>query len=160
MLAPSAISHHAEFNRAFHMETHPALSPSVDGVDSATRLYNDIRAVFPKAVAEFESRWAAALHALSSSSVAEDGDACTRTEEFDALKRLGPKIIPFVVFKLATDDDGQNLWSVLLCKVSMSCLLRYPAKSSQTMLSRTTLTTSASQAQTRISSRAAVKLLN
>ena len=42
-------------------------------------------------------------------------DACVKTEEFESLQRLGPKIIPFVVFKFVTDAEA-NLQGVFLCK--------------------------------------------
>ncbi|KAK8118163.1 uncharacterized protein PG998_006444 [Apiospora kogelbergensis] len=37
------------------------------------------------------------------------------TDEFNALEKLGPKIIPFVVFKL-TRETTENLLAVVLCE--------------------------------------------
>ncbi|RMD42855.1 hypothetical protein DV735_g2259, partial [Chaetothyriales sp. CBS 134920] len=92
--------------------------PSKEAVKSAEKLYNDIRVAFPKAVSEFESKWTAwetvlqpqtthTTQTISPSTVAG-------TDEFKALERLGPKIIPFIVFKLAT-NTGQDFSGVFLC---------------------------------------------
>lgn len=38
-----------------------------------------------------------------------------RTDEFETLKKQGPKVLAFLVFKLATDVE-QNSYGVFLCK--------------------------------------------
>ncbi|KAI0977520.1 hypothetical protein F4678DRAFT_17712 [Xylaria arbuscula] len=87
---------------------------SQEAVDSANRLYRCIGSLFPVAASEFQSQWAAAHAVCHSQSTTTRDDACIRTPELNALYRLGPKIIPFVVFKLANDNAGQDLWAVLL----------------------------------------------
>jgi hypothetical protein len=105
------------------MATDQISAPSQEAIDSVTMLYNTIHAVFPEAVANFQSKWAAAHTVCHHSQATSARDnACIQTGEFDALKRLGPKILPLVVFKLATDDAGQNLWGVFLCEFSFSSL--------------------------------------
>ncbi|KAI1311512.1 hypothetical protein F5Y03DRAFT_308813 [Xylaria venustula] len=96
------------------MDAQQASAQSQEAVDSATKLYNDIKARFPAAETEFQSSWAAGHAVCRSSSITTKNDTCTRTAEFDALHRLGPKIIPFVVFKLARDNAAQDLWAVFL----------------------------------------------
>ncbi|KAH9901849.1 hypothetical protein F4778DRAFT_737863 [Xylariomycetidae sp. FL2044] len=97
----------------------PPPAPSQEAIDSATKLQAELSEAFPEAVRNFEARWAAA-HAVrhshsSNPGPGADDDACIRTDEFDKVKRLGPKIIPFVVYKLAIDDDAnENLWAVFL----------------------------------------------
>ncbi|RYP53063.1 hypothetical protein DL769_010570 [Monosporascus sp. CRB-8-3] len=92
------------------METDRIFEPSREAPDSASKLYNAVYTAFPEAVTNFESKWAAVHAVCYSKTTSAQDDACIRTDEFDALKRLGPKIIPFVVFKLARDDVDQNLW--------------------------------------------------
>ncbi|KAI0453400.1 hypothetical protein F5B21DRAFT_479945 [Xylaria acuta] len=89
-------------------------TPSQEAVNSAARLYNTIQALFPTAVTEFRSRWAAAQAVCRSPSTSTRDDACIRTNELDVLYRLGPKSIPFVVSKLASDTAGRDLWAVFL----------------------------------------------
>ncbi|KAI0013409.1 hypothetical protein F4779DRAFT_563510 [Xylariaceae sp. FL0662B] len=96
------------------MEAGQISAPSQEAVQSAAKLYSAIQTAFPEAVTDFESKWAAAHVVYHSKTTFARDDACIRTNEFDALKRLGPKIIPFVVFKLARDDAGQNSWGVFL----------------------------------------------
>ncbi|KAI1318721.1 hypothetical protein F5Y16DRAFT_406235 [Xylariaceae sp. FL0255] len=89
-------------------------TPSPAAIKSAVTLYGEMRATFPGATIDFESKWAA-THAVCSSASEDD---CLKREEFEALRRQGPKIIPFIVYKLAkTDDDGQNSWGGFLCKM-------------------------------------------
>ncbi|KAI0193457.1 hypothetical protein F4808DRAFT_442215 [Astrocystis sublimbata] len=92
----------------------PASSPTQEAVDSATKLYLDIEEVFPLAVDQFESRWTAALAVCHTSSAAETDFADLQTEQFAALGRLGPKIMPLVVYKLARDKASQSPWAVSL----------------------------------------------
>ncbi|KAI1346526.1 hypothetical protein F5Y01DRAFT_319662 [Xylaria sp. FL0043] len=98
------------------MEAEQTSVPSREAVDSATKLYNTIREGFPAAVEEFESRWAAARAVCKSQSFtpATGDDTLTRTDQFGALQKLGPKIVPLVVFKLATDPADECSWAVLL----------------------------------------------
>ncbi|KAI1277940.1 hypothetical protein F5Y07DRAFT_362089 [Xylaria sp. FL0933] len=99
------------------MEAEQTSVASQGAVDSATKLYSTMREKFPAAVEEFESRWTVVRAACNSKSITTtttEDDACTRTQEFGALQRLGPKIIPLVVFKLATDSNHQDSWAVFL----------------------------------------------
>ncbi|KAI1851287.1 hypothetical protein JX265_000480 [Neoarthrinium moseri] len=99
------------------METDHNSAPSLAAVESAAKLYNAIQTAFPQAVANFESKWeaAAATHAERySRTISAKDEAYTQTGESDALKRLGPKIIPFVVYKLAKGDSDQDLLGVFL----------------------------------------------
>ena len=107
--------------------------PDRDAIESAQGVYSSIRRTFPEAVTNFESKWTPwqerckeratwarysfvlllrdarkllTLHSL---------DICAQGDEFEALKRLGPKIIPFIVWKLAGDAD-QHPYGVFLCK--------------------------------------------
>ena len=90
-------------------------------------------------------------------------DECTRTDEFQILKKQGPKILPFVVSKLATVAD-QNSYGVFLCK-PCSCSLRYsvtnPAQSTLWKMTRTTAGTQTTYLfPRRLSSGIAVRLLS
>ncbi|GAW20233.1 hypothetical protein ANO14919_097320 [Xylariales sp. No.14919] len=98
------------------MEAQRAFTPSQEAVNSVTSLSSAIQVSFPAAVDEFRSRWAAARAVCRSQSISTDDyyDACIQKEEFVALHKLGPKIIPFVVYKLASGDAGQDLWAVFL----------------------------------------------
>ena len=101
------------------MATDPISVPNQEAVDSATRLYHSIHTAFPKAVADFESKWAAAHDPdLPERSPNVENDACIRAAEFDTLEWLGPKIIPLLVFKLARDDPGQNLLGLFFMQAS------------------------------------------
>lgn len=126
---------------SFKMGTDDDISaPSQDAIESARALYHSIRGALPEAVTDFESKWTAwqevcqgqtswprysplvPLHSRRHLLPLNSLDACTRTDEFEALKRLGPKILPFVVFKLATNAD-HNSYGVFLCAPSRSLLL-------------------------------------
>jgi hypothetical protein len=96
------------------METDGQISSaSQEAIESAEKLYNAIQMVFPEAVTNFESKWTAWHAVCDSHTTSASIDACLRTAEFEALKKLGPKIIPFVVFKLARDAE-QNSHGVFL----------------------------------------------
>ncbi|RMZ83628.1 hypothetical protein DV738_g1134, partial [Chaetothyriales sp. CBS 135597] len=86
-----------------------ASAPSQEAINSAEKLYQDIQAIFPKAITDFEARWAA-LDAVSRSQATQ---AIFTTDEFKALERLGPKIIPLIIFKLAKGTD-QDFSGVIL----------------------------------------------
>ncbi|KFG88008.1 hypothetical protein MANI_014741 [Metarhizium anisopliae] len=88
-------------------------APNQDAIESAKALYHTIRKAFPEAVTDFESKWTAWQEVCQGQTSWPSLDACTRTDEFEALKRLGPKILPFVVFKLATNAD-HNSYGVFL----------------------------------------------
>ncbi|KAI0147471.1 hypothetical protein GGR57DRAFT_476541 [Xylariaceae sp. FL1272] len=92
--------------------THQDLpTPSQRAIESVVALCGKIRTTFLGAADSFESKWAAAQAVCSSATQ----DECLGRDEFDALKRQGPKIIQFIVYKLAqTDDNGQNAWGVFL----------------------------------------------
>lgn len=84
--------------------------PSEEAVRAAQVLYDDIRKAFPQAVADFNALWKAWHVACESQPI----DSCVEVEEYKPLERLGPKTIPMVVHKLATDAD-QNSHGVCLC---------------------------------------------
>ncbi|KJK80806.1 hypothetical protein H634G_03955 [Metarhizium anisopliae BRIP 53293] len=99
---------------SFKMGTDDDISaPSQDAIESARALYHSIRGALPEAVTDFESKWTAWQEVCQGQTSWPSLDACTRTDEFEALKRLGPKILPFVVFKLATNAD-HNSYGVFL----------------------------------------------
>ncbi|RMZ92022.1 hypothetical protein DV736_g751, partial [Chaetothyriales sp. CBS 134916] len=122
------------------METGSQISPpSQEAIKSAEKLYDAIQMAFPEAVSDFESKWTAedaVCHSQTTSarygyvvllqsvrylSSLSSLNTYGQTDEFEALKKLGPKIIPFVVFKLARDTD-QNSYGVFLCNPSLSPL--------------------------------------
>jgi len=90
-----------------------------NGLDSIAAVRGDIAKHLPGLVNDFERRWAAAhaeLSAFGGSSVPTLSDACDHSETFNHIKKLGPKIVPLVVDKLASGDNtAANLWAVLLC---------------------------------------------
>ncbi|OAR03637.1 hypothetical protein LLEC1_00913 [Akanthomyces lecanii] len=103
-------------------------SPNRAAIEAAEHVYHTVQKAFPEAVANFESKWAAfqiVCHSLPTSAWysslllsivrANSGSCgdCTRTDEFDTLKRQGPKILPFLVFKLTTDVE-KNSYGVFL----------------------------------------------
>ncbi|RMZ85731.1 hypothetical protein DV737_g440, partial [Chaetothyriales sp. CBS 132003] len=91
-----------------------ASPPSQEAIESAEKLYNAIQMAFPEAVRDFESKWTAwDVVCHSQTAPASSLNTYVRTDEFEALKRLGPKTISFVVFKLTRDTD-QNSYGVLL----------------------------------------------
>ncbi|KAK2593260.1 hypothetical protein QQS21_009025 [Conoideocrella luteorostrata] len=87
--------------------------PTEEAIESAEKLYYAIRRAFPEAVTGFESKWTAFQEVCQSQTTSASLDVCAQTAEFEALKRLGPKILPLVVFKLARDAD-QNSYGVIL----------------------------------------------
>lgn len=90
---------------------------SNQAIASVMKHYGAIKQTFPHADLQFERRWATwkAVY-IAQAAAGTNADQCVETEEFENVKRLGPKIIPFVVFKLAKDDDGQNCYGVFLCE--------------------------------------------
>ncbi|KAJ5669836.1 hypothetical protein N7462_010906 [Penicillium macrosclerotiorum] len=88
------------------------LSPSPEAVESATSLYNDVNLRFPQAIRNFESKWTAWINVCVTESPSLY--SCTEMDEFNTVKTLGCKIIPFVVYKLANDVASQNWWGVFL----------------------------------------------
>ncbi|KAK3935737.1 hypothetical protein QBC46DRAFT_322766 [Diplogelasinospora grovesii] len=91
---------------------HPQLNPSDPippadpaAVDSVKELYNAIREKFPDAVADFQARWLVWKNvACPKYGVSSNAFATCEGPEFDKLVALGPKIVPLVVYKLATDN--------------------------------------------------------
>ncbi|KAM3430020.1 hypothetical protein MY4824_007906 [Beauveria thailandica] len=83
-------------------------SPNRAAIDAAENVYHTVQRAFPEAVADFESKWTAfqaVCHSLLAS--ASPGD-CIRTDEFETLRKQGPKVLTFVVFKLATNVDQNS----------------------------------------------------
>ncbi|KAM3454444.1 hypothetical protein MY5147_006202 [Beauveria neobassiana] len=77
-------------------------------IEAADNVYHTVQGTFPEAVADFESKWIAfqaVCHSLLASASPRE---CTRTDEFETLRKQGPKILAFVVFKLATDVDQNS----------------------------------------------------
>jgi hypothetical protein len=107
----------ADMEQPSRMEAEQIHVTSQKGFDSAFDLYNAIQMIFSIAAAGFESKWAAAHGVCHAQVKSAKDDAHTRTVEFEALKMLDPKIIPFIVFKLAKPNAGQNLWAASLCKL-------------------------------------------
>jgi hypothetical protein len=120
----------------------PQASP--EAVQSVERLYNAIQTQFPEAVAVFVNKWTpwhdlcikhmsspsynylatslypdAHANLFFSPSAIGGLEALTKADEYEKLKNLGPKIIPFIVFKLAQNPEN-NSHAVFLCKC---CLL-------------------------------------
>lgn len=95
--------------------------PSREAIASVAKHYNAIVDTFPDAETHFERKWVA-WHAVCRAQAAAGTsvDKCVETDEFEVVKRLGPKIIQFVVFKLAKDNDEQNFYGVFLCKALRS----------------------------------------
>ncbi|KAF2456249.1 hypothetical protein BDY21DRAFT_364962 [Lineolata rhizophorae] len=105
------------------MAVSPAASPAA--ADSAEKLYSDITTVFPDLIADFNNKWTAWAHTWfpnerpnekpNSTSVSprssSASDRCL-VPEFKQLTALGPKIIPLVVYKLASEP--QNFLGVQL----------------------------------------------
>ena len=98
-------------------------APSQAAVDSAIQLYKDVRKHFPRAVEIFKSSWTA-WHDRCLSTDALATPTCTETDEFKALVKLGPRIVPLVVYELARDVE-QNYSGVLLCRPCFLLLLLY-----------------------------------
>ena len=91
--------------------------PSQEAVNSAKELYNAVHIRFSQIISTFESRWTAwqeVCPPAATSSMLKS----TKTDEYQSLKSLGPKIIPLVVYKLATNIK-QNFLGVLLCKFTL-----------------------------------------
>ncbi|KAH8721415.1 hypothetical protein HC256_001771 [Beauveria bassiana] len=83
-------------------------SPMKAAIEAADNIYHTVQRTFPEAVADFESKWTAFqafCHSLPASASPRD---CTRADEFETLRKQGPKILAFVVFKLATDVDQNS----------------------------------------------------
>lgn len=93
--------------------------PCPEAVASAEKHYNAVLDCFPNAVQNFERKYQA-WHAacLAHSDAGATLEACTATMEFESVSRLGPKIVTFVVHKLAKDEDGQSFNDVFLCKLT------------------------------------------
>lgn len=91
-------------------------APSEEAVRIAELVQDNLARCFPLAVTTFEERWSAWLVLCQSMSVAEGAplDPCLDSVEYDNVKRLGPKIVPMLVYKLAIDPE-QNSHGVYLC---------------------------------------------
>ncbi|KAJ3494762.1 hypothetical protein NLG97_g3870 [Lecanicillium saksenae] len=80
--------------------------PNAAAIEAAEHVYHAVQGVSPEAVADFETKWTAFQTVFSSlPSSASPGD-CKQADEFETLKKQGPKIIAFLVYKLATDIDS------------------------------------------------------
>lgn len=118
--------------------------PAREAVEAAENVYHKIQILYHKAIADFELKWAAFQQACNSLPTSAryshlpilsvlyiratprfSLDECTRTLEFEILKKQGPKILAFVVFKLATDTDKQSVNGVFLCKYHSRFVLLY-----------------------------------
>lgn len=93
--------------------------PSQEAVASVRKHCIAMTETFPEAGVNFQRKWSA-WHDMCLAQ--EEGATwisvatCVAMDEFQILKRLGPKIIPFVVFKLAQDEYNEHCYGVLLCK--------------------------------------------
>lgn len=104
------------------MFTDPGAQNSRDGLDSIVAMQKDIVKYLPGLVSDFEQRWNAAnaeLSTLDSSSFSALIAACNNSDAFKHIKKMGPKIVPLVVEKLARETTTTtNNWAVLLCLCS------------------------------------------
>ncbi|KAI9167798.1 hypothetical protein HJFPF1_03935 [Paramyrothecium foliicola] len=102
------------------MEESHVSSASLEAVQSAEKLYKNIAKAVSLANSLYEV-WLLFIpipfFTIVRISVCNRIDACVRSDEFRALERLGPKIIPLLVFKLAKDVDlnshGVFLYDIL-----------------------------------------------
>lgn len=92
-------------------------APSREAIASVSKHYSAITDTFPDAESNFERKWVAWIAVcLAQAGGGAEMDPCVEAEEFEIVKRLGPKIIPFVVFKLAKYDEENYLYGVFLCE--------------------------------------------
>lgn len=86
------------------MEAEIATPPSEEAVSSVNELYYIIYTAFLWAIAYFNAKWDTA-YPLYAILVSPNGTTYLGTNEFIVFEKLGPKIIPFIVFKLARDTS-------------------------------------------------------
>lgn len=101
------------------MSIEPGPRTSSDGFKSIVAMQKDIAKYLPGLLSDFEQRWDVAnaeLSALGSSAFSTLTAACNDSDAFKHIKKMGPKIVPLVVEKLARDTTTTaSNWAVPLC---------------------------------------------
>lgn len=90
----------------------PVPPPSAAAVNSARDLYNKLKTTSPALAADFDTKYDAWKKTWFSNNDSPNSDTRATGPEFAALVALGPKIIPFVVYRLTS---GKDFMAVVLC---------------------------------------------
>lgn len=93
--------------------------PSAAAVKSAEDLYNRLKTASPALARDFDTKYDAWKQTWFSNSNRESPNSDTRATgpDFYALVALGPKIMPFIVYRLTS---GKDFMAVVLCMASKS----------------------------------------
>ncbi|KAI7782574.1 hypothetical protein LA080_013062 [Diaporthe eres] len=83
----------------------PVPPPSAAAVNSARDLYNKLKTTSPALAADFDTKYDAWRKTWFSNNDSPNSDTRATGPEFAALVALGPKIIPFVVYRLTSGKD-------------------------------------------------------
>lgn len=90
----------------------PVPTPSAAALKSAKDLYDKLKTASPALAEDFDTKYDAWRRTWLSNNDSPDSNIGATGPEFAALVALGPKIIPFVVYRLTSGDDFK---AVVLC---------------------------------------------
>lgn len=90
----------------------PVPPPSAAAVESAKDLHNKLRTASPALAEDFDTKYDAWRETWFGNNDSPNSDTRATGPEFAALVALGPKIIPFVVYRLTS---GEDVMAVVLC---------------------------------------------
>lgn len=92
----------------------PVPLPSAAAITSAKDLYNKLKSASPALAQDFDTKYNAWKQTWFSDSNRNSPNSDTQATgpEFAALVALGPKILPFIVYRLTT---GKDFMAVVLC---------------------------------------------
>lgn len=91
----------------------PVPPPSAAAVKSAKDLYLKLKTTFPDLAADFEKKYDAWKKTWFAGNDSANSATRATGPEFSALVALGPKIVPFVVYRLT---NGSDFMAIELCK--------------------------------------------
>lgn len=106
----------------------PVPPPSAAAVKSAKDLYNKLKTASPALAKDFDIKYDAWRKTWFSNNDSPNSETRAIGPEFAALIALGPKIMPFVVYRLTS---GNDFMAVVLCMASI-------LTASQNMINTTT----------------------
>lgn len=98
-------------------------APSQEAIQSAKKLHDDISQRFPIFAELFEAWWSV-WHRVCEAKISQDTDKvdpCQASNEYSVLMALGPRIVPMVVYEMATYPNKYS-HGVYLCKNTMHAI--------------------------------------
>lgn len=99
----------------------PVLPPSDAAIKSAKELYDKLKSASPALAQDFDTKYSTWKETWlgDSSGNSKNSDSRATGPEFAALVALGPKILPFIVYRLT---NGEDYIAVVLCMADKSTL--------------------------------------